>query len=373
MSSMVSSIVDGLRRAGLVLVVGALAGLVVHASGEGSVSIQTWTPVTIGNSILVGILYVALLDATVRLARLVMEAFVPVRSTRTVAYHALAPAAGAFAVFVGLTAVLKAVLGATFATPWALLLGVGTLATLAVAVLTGFWALQTYHQLDRQDHAEGWEARMRRLRTQTCPPVLFDTLTAATHLLEDEPEEAKPLLDRLQRLLRYRQQAAGGEPVSLADELEAALWYVELAQVQYGNQLEVGFDVPDALLSVPVPRLSLLPLLENAVQHGAGKLDEPCTITVTGRHDNEQLCVAVLDTGPGFDTTDPDTVLRRGSGIADLYARLRNHFGPGADLSLMPQGVLWCGALSGDTDSDAPSGAAEAAISSADPSSAGGN
>lgn len=370
MSSLVSSIVDGLRRAGLVLIVGALAGLAVYASGEGGLSVETWTPVTIGNSILVGILYVALIDATVRLVRLLMEAFVPVRSTRTVVYHALAPAAGTFAVFVGLTAVLKAVIGPTFATPWALLLGVGTLATLAVAAVAGFWALQIYHQHDRQDHAEGWEARMRRLRTKTCPPILFDTLTAATQLLENEPGEAKPLLNRLQRLLRYRHQAAGGEPVPLADEMEAALWYIELAQVQYGDDLEVGFDVPDALLSVPVPRLSLLPLLENAVQHGAGRLDEPCAITVTGRHDNEQICVAVLDTGPGFDTTDPDTVLRRGSGIADLYARLRGHFGPGADLSLMPQGVLWCGPLSEDTDSDSPAGAAEAAVSSAESSGA---
>ena len=352
--SLVSSIVDGLRRAGFVLVLGALAGLGVYATGRGGFSITTWAPVVIGNSILVGILYVALLDATVRLSRLVMEAFVPLRSTRAVAYHALAPAATALLVFVGLTAILKGALGTTFSTPWPLLLGVGTLAAIAVAGGAGFLALQTYHEHDRQDHAEGWEARMRRLRTQSCPPILFNTLNATTQLMEEAPEEAKPLLDRLQALLRYRHQAATGEPVPLADELEAALWYVELAQVQYGEALEVGFDVPDPLLSVPVPRLTLLPLLENAVEHGAGKLDENCTVTITGRYDNEQLCLAVLDTGPGFDTTDPDTVLRRGSGIADLYARLREHFGPVADLTLLPQGVLWCAPIDTD-DETAPS------------------
>jgi hypothetical protein len=355
MSSLVSSIVDGLQRAGFVLIVGGLAGLAVYASGDGGWAVGTWSPVAIGNSVLVGILYVALLDAAVRLVRLVMEAFVPVRSTRAVAYHALAPAVGALVVFVGLTAALKAVLGPDFATSWSLLLGVGTLAAVAVAAGAGFLALQTYHQHDRQDHAEGWEARMRRLRTQTCPPILFDTLDAAGQLIEETPDEAKPLLDRLQALLTYRRRAASGEPVPLTDELEAALWYVELAQVQYGSALEVGVDVPNPLFSVPVPRLSLLPLLENAVQHGAGKLDEPCTITVTGRYDDEQLCLAVLDTGPGFDTTEPDTVLRRGSGIADLYARLRAHYGPAADLTLLPQGVLWCAPLSSDTlPDDAP-------------------
>jgi hypothetical protein len=369
MSSLVTSIVDGLRRAGFVLVLGALAGLAVYATGRGEYALTTWSPVAVGNSVLVGILYVALLDATVRLTRLLMEAFVPLRSVRTVAYHAAAPAGGALVVFVGLTAALKAVLGATFPTPWALLLGVGTVVALAVAGGAGFLALEAYHQLDRQDHAEGWEARMRRLRTQTCPPVLFDTLDAATALLDETPDEdVTPLLHRLQRLLQYRGQAANDEPVPLADELEAVLWYVELVQVRHGENLEVGFDVPDPLLRVPVPRLSLLPLLENAVQHGAAATDDSCTITVTGRYDDEELCLAVLDTGPGFDTTDPTTVLRRGSGIADLYARLREHYGPAeADLSLLPQGVLWCAPLSPEAlPADAPAAAAAPSSPSAE-------
>lgn len=352
MSSLVSSIVDGLRRAGVVLVLGALAGLGVYATGRGGFSSMTLSPVVVGNSILVGILYVALLDATVRLVRLVMEAFVPPRSIRAVSYHALATGASALIVFVGLTATLKAVLSPNFATPWLILLGAGALAALGVAGGVGFLALQTYHRHDRQDHAEGWEARMRRLRTETPPPVLFDTLDAAPRLIEEDAEEAKTLLNRLRSLLQYRQNADISDPLPLADELEAALWYVELAQRQYGDALEVGFDVPDSLLSVPVPPLTLLPLLENAVQHGAGKLDETCTITITGRYDGEQLCLAVLDTGPGFDTTDPNTVLRRGSGIADLYARLRDHFGPASDLTLLPQGVLWCAPLTADVAPD---------------------
>lgn len=361
---MVSSIVDGLRRAGFVLAIGAVAGLAVHASGQGGVQITTWSPVEIGNSILVGVLYVALLDATTRLVRLLMEAFVPLQSDRDVLFHALAPAGGSLLVFLGLTAGLKGTLGSTFSVSWPLLAGVGVLAALIVGGGSGVLALREYYRRDRQDHAEGWEARMRRLRTQTCPPVLFDSLDAARALLDENPAQAEPLLNQLQALLTYRQQAAGGDPVPLAQEIEAAVWYAELVQVQHGDELEVGFDVPDALLSVPVPRLSLLPLLENAVQHGAAGLDEPCTITITGRHDDAELCLAVLDTGPGFDTTDPDTILRRGSGIADLYARLREHFGPKADLSLLPQGVLWCGPITQEVPDDASSGAMPEAASS---------
>jgi hypothetical protein len=338
---MVSSIIEGLRRAGLVLLLGGLAGLAVHAAGDGSIQVHTWSPVVIGNSILVGVLYVALLDATIQLVRPIMDAFVPLASHRHVAYHALAPAGGTLLVFGGLTAGLKAILGTAFSPPWPLLSGVGLLVALGAGSISGLLALRAYYRLDRQDQAEGWEARMRRLRTRTCPPVVLDALAMAHQLLDETPEQARPLLGHAQALLRYRQQAATDEAVPLADEIEAVLWYVELAQLQHEG-LEVGFDLPDALLSMPVPRLSLLPLLENAVEHGAAAAAAPCTITITGRHDDNQMCLAVLDTGPGFDTTDPTTVLRRGAGISDLYARLREHFGAGTDLSLLPQGVLWC-------------------------------
>lgn len=360
---MVSSIVDGLRRAGLVLVVGALAGFAMYISGEGGLQYETWSPVPVGNSILIGILYVALLDATVRLTRLIMEAFVPLQSDRDVALHAVGPAAGALLVFAGLTAALKAFFGHTFAASWGLLLAIGTVCAAAVAGGSGFLSLREYYRRDRQDHAEGWEARMRRLRTQTCPPILFETLEAVNSVLETAPRDAEPLLRRLQALLLYRQQATANGPVALADEIEAALWYVDLVQVHYGEDLEVGFDIPDRLLSTSVPRLSLLPLLENAIEHGVRPSNEPCTITITGRYDDAQLCLAVLDTGPGFDTTDPDEVLRRGSGISDLYARLRDHFGPDTELSLLPQGVLWCAPISKDRSATPPA-EGEAATSS---------
>lgn len=354
---MLSSIVEGLRRAGFVLLVGGLAGLAVHAGGDGGLQIQAWSPTEIGNSILVGILYVGLLDATVRLARLGLEALRPPASDRDALYHAVGPAAAVLLVFVALTAGLKGLLGPTFSPSWPLLLGIGALAALGTGAGSGVLALRAYYRRDRQDQAEGWEARMRRLRTQTCPPVVLDTLDTARALLDEAPERARPLLDRLDALLRYRRAASEAARVPLAEEIEAARWYVELAQVQYGDALEVGVDVPDSLLTVEVPRLSVLPLLENAVQHGAAAGEAPCTVTITGRHDDAQVCLAVLDTGPGFDTTDPATVLRRGSGISDLYARLREHFGAAADLSLLPQGVLWCAPLAPDAAPEEPSDA----------------
>ncbi len=345
MFSMMSSIIEGLRRAGLVLLIGGTAGVVMYASTEGGLSPQDWSAVPVGNNILVAVLYAALLDGTVRIARLVMDAFVPVRSVRTVIAHALAPAGGVLIVFIGLTASLKAGLESTFTPSWTLLFVFGGVVTTAVAGGVGVMALREYYRHERQEQAQGWQARMRALRSQLPPTVTFDTLELLSEELDSEPldrEKSKSLVDSLCALLTYRRQTPSNNRVPLAQEVEAALWYVELAQVRHGEALDVGFDIPDPLLSVQVPPLSLLPLVENAVQHGADATEETCTVTVTARHDGARLCVAVLDTGPGFDTTDPDTILRRGSGLADLFARIRSQYGNAAELSLLPQGVLWC-------------------------------
>jgi len=362
MSSPLSSIVEGLRRAAIVALIGVAVGLMVHVGSGAPLRPANWQSIPLSHNLLFGVLCATVLDVTVRLIRYAMEALVPPRSLRAVAAHALVPAVGALAGAGGLAAVLKAEFSTTVTASWSLLTGLGGIAFCVVAGGVGALTLRNYYEQERRDQAEGWAARLRRLRPQTCPPVLFDTLDALAERLPDDvgDDGATALIDRLRRLLRYRHHATAEEPVPLADEIEAALAYIELAQVHHPN-LEVGFDVPDALLRVPVPRLCLLPLLENAVQHGAAATDAPCTITVTGRYDDAQLCLAVLDTGPGFDTTDPDTVLRRGSGLADLYARLRSHFDAGADLSLLPQGVLWCASVTpaSPPQSPAPSPGAE--------------
>jgi signal transduction histidine kinase len=65
-----------------------------------------------------------------------------------------------------------------------------------------------------------------------------------------------------------------------------------------------------------------------------------CRVTVRARRtDDGAVTLSVRDTGPGFDTTDPDAVLARGTGLANVRDRLTRAFDGDADLTIHPDGV----------------------------------
>lgn len=90
---------------------------------------------------------------------------------------------------------------------------------------------------------------------------------------------------------------------------------------------------------VPLPGVTLQPLVENAVQHGVGGTRDDCTVAVEAARADDRLVLRVTDTGPGLDTTDLDVVLDEGTGLANVRERLDLFFGTAAQMRLLPQGV----------------------------------
>uniref|UniRef100_UPI003C6DF19A sensor histidine kinase n=1 Tax=Salinibacter ruber TaxID=146919 RepID=UPI003C6DF19A len=64
-----------------------------------------------------------------------------------------------------------------------------------------------------------------------------------------------------------------------------------------------------------------------------------CTVSVTAERADGTLLLRVLDTGPGFDSTDLGDALGEGSGLANVRERLELFFGEAAQMRLLPQGI----------------------------------
>jgi sensor histidine kinase YesM len=85
--------------------------------------------------------------------------------------------------------------------------------------------------------------------------------------------------------------------------------------------------------------MTVQPLVENAVKHGVGETQGDCTVSVTAERADGTLLLRVLDTGPGFDSTDLCDALGEGSGLANVRERLELFFGEAAQMRLLPQGI----------------------------------
>ncbi len=167
-------------------------------------------------------------------------------------------------------------------------------------------------------------AELSRLRANLEPHFLLNTLNAIAGLVTEDPREARRLLVALGDLLR---DALRGE-----DELESVgsqmRWlkrYAEILEARHRGDLSFSWDIAPETADVPLPRLLLQPLVENAVKHGALKRSTLGHVSVkVAFGDAQTLVCEVNDDGPGFD----DQPVREGAfGMQSVRRRLELRYG----------------------------------------------
>ena len=180
------------------------------------------------------------------------------------------------------------------------------------------------------------DARLAALRAQLQPHFLFNTLNAVSALAERDPAGVRTLVARLSSLLR-RVLDAPGERVPLREEAAFLRDYLDVQRIRFQGGLEVEEAWAPGTLDALVPPLVLQPLVENAVGHGVGRIEDGVgTVRVGSRLDGGRLVLTVEDDGPGPDAAPPGPA-GAGVGLENTRARLDALFGADASLTLAPR------------------------------------
>jgi signal transduction histidine kinase len=207
------------------------------------------------------------------------------------------------------------------------------------------WAMMTYASIVGITHAVSYyreaqhrkvrsaqletqlvEAELKTLQAELHPHFLFNTLHAISTLVHRDPNAADKMIVRLSDLLRLTLDHAGVQETSLKEELEFLQKYLEIEQIRFRDRLNVRFDVDPDVLDVPVPRLILQPLVENAIRHGIGPRSGDGLIEISARPDGDRLWVQVRDNGVGL-SGGALTALEKGIGLSNTRARLHCLYG----------------------------------------------
>ncbi len=146
---------------------------------------------------------------------------------------------------------------------------------------------------------------LKALQAQINPHFLFNTLEAFYWSLEEkgESELAQTIL-AMSGLFRYVIGSAEGneEQVTVREELEHAQRYLQIMQMRLGDRLHWSIDADEMLLQVPIPKLIIQPIVENAILHGVESRIGPGSVTVrVYRAQSNRAAVAVSDDGNGMD------------------------------------------------------------------------
>ncbi|HEX2945930.1 MAG TPA: sensor histidine kinase [Clostridia bacterium] len=172
------------------------------------------------------------------------------------------------------------------------------------------------------------------LQAQINPHFLYNTMDTIIWLMESgEISEAITMVNSLSNFFRFS-LSRGKNVITLAEEEQHIRSYLEIQQIRYRDLMEYEIEIPDHLKNFILPKLTLQPLVENALYHGIKVSRRQGIIHVTGSEQNGRLILEVTDDGIGMTTERLDTVReslaegrREGFGLRTVNQRIQILFG----------------------------------------------
>ena len=144
------------------------------------------------------------------------------------------------------------------------------------------------------------QAQLSALQTQINPHFIYNTLNIiSAKSMESGNFEIIEICDQFASMLRYSTDTSS-RTATMEDEIEHIRNYLMLAKARYEENLEFTIDVPNDLKKIEVPKLTLQPLVENALNHGYDGINVQRILSVTGKIQNEELILEIRDNGTGF-------------------------------------------------------------------------
>lgn len=151
------------------------------------------------------------------------------------------------------------------------------------------------------EQEEKRQIELALINEQINPHFLYNTLYSCAQLCEmNQAEKAHKMLSALSAFYRTGLNK-GNTIVTVKEELEHAENYLYIQHFRYSDLFDYAIDCAPELLPCKIPKMSLQPLLENAIYHGIKKRTSMGNICIVGTVcDGETACLEVHDDGEGM-------------------------------------------------------------------------
>jgi len=201
-------------------------------------------------------------------------------------------------------------------------------------ILSGLLLRYFYLQSQwRQQQQAELRARIEALQARIKPHFLFNCLNSIASLVRSDPLKAEQAVLDLSDLF-LASLTAPGTLTSWQEELALARRYLAIEQYRLGERLQLNWQVDDVPDNLPIPPLTLQPLLENALIHGIGPRIDGGLVQVEASWQKGEFCLCVSN------PCSEQNAVSAGSGQAlrNIESRLHALFGAAASLSAQRQG-----------------------------------
>lgn len=192
--------------------------------------------------------------------------------------------------------------------------------------------------LDREILAKNSE--IRALQNQINAHFIYNVLESVKMMAEiEEKYEIADAVTSLGIMLRYSMKGLA-KNVSVRQEIEYIQNYIALMNLRFDYEIYLSLNIPEALWDQEIPKMSLQPIVENAISHGIEDIAEDTNIYIKGIVMRQDFIIEITDQGKGM-TEDEVKRLREkidedievsggtgsGIGLKNVQDRIQIHFG----------------------------------------------
>ncbi len=191
----------------------------------------------------------------------------------------------------------------------------------------------------RQEEVTLRKTELNALQAQINPHFLYNTLDSIAWMCEEERnQEAVVMVNALAKLFRIS-ISKGHELITIQKECEHAESYLKIQKYRYKNQFSYEFHVEEGCLEYLCNKITLQPIIENAIYHGLDMSEEGKIVIEVKEHEGN-IIMSVSDNGVGMTEEQCREIFYRedkdktGIGIKNVNDRIKIYFGDSYGLSI---------------------------------------
>lgn len=195
------------------------------------------------------------------------------------------------------------------------------------------------HDLLASEQQE-FKAMNLALQSQANPHFYYNTLSSIIVLSENnQNEDVIRLCRNLTQIMRYITDSST-TVTTIGEEMEYVKKYLYCIKIRYQSSLSYTLDIEPRLLDIPIPKLLIQPLVENAIKYGTD-CEPPWSLSITGKQYEDRWQIDIVDSGKGFSEDALQRISRNiaevsentgipklhinGLGIVNVYLRWKFH------------------------------------------------
>ena len=170
-------------------------------------------------------------------------------------------------------------------------------------------------------------SEIRALQNQINAHFIYNVLESIKMMAEiDEEYAISDAVTSLGKLLRYSMKWDSGN-VIVEQELEYIKNYMALINLRFDYEIYLSLNLPDFILKQKIPKMSLQPIVENAIYHGIEQMAEDTNIYIKGFEQDGDCIIEITDPGKGMSEDEVEKLRLKIAGELDSNGGSGNGIG----------------------------------------------